>query len=123
MAVRPKNLHNTHVAPSSPHLKPIIICGIIMALSARSELLAPGSPLYDHVLSRSPAALTWGRWLQNALFYFLFGAHAVETAVFTQKLRVHGVSVASAAWWKWVGTCLLGGRFCFLHFNRVVGYG
>lgn len=92
-----------------------------MALSARSEVISPGSPLYDYALFRSPDALKAARWIQNGLFYFLFGAHAVETAIFTQKLSAHGVSVTSSAWWKWVATCFVGGQFCFKHFDRVVG--
>lgn len=118
---RPKNLNNTYIAPTHPQLKPIIICGIIMALSARREVISPGSPLYDYVLAHSPNALKAARWIQNGLFYFLFGAHAIETAMFTRRLSEHGVSVASVAWWKWVATCFVGGKFLFEHFDRVVG--
>jgi hypothetical protein len=121
MSLHPKNLNNTYVAPSHPYIKPILICGVIMALSARREVISPGSPLYDYVLSRSDTALTAGVWIQNGLFYFLFGAHAIETAVFTRRLSAHGVSVASAAWWKWMATCFVGGKFLFEHFDRVVG--
>ncbi|KAI8935992.1 hypothetical protein NX059_007495 [Plenodomus lindquistii] len=116
-----KNLHNTYIAPSSPYLKPIVVCGIIMALSARSEVISPGSPLYNYGISGSPNALKYARWIQNGLFYFLFGAHAVETAMFTQRLSAHGVSMGSLAWWKWLGTCFVGGQFCFKHFDQVVG--
>ena len=146
MAARPKNLNNTYIAPTHPQLKPIIICGIIMALSARREVIAPGSPLCmhstlhpsslnlqpykqpnltsppdDHLLSRSPNALKAATWIQNGLFYFLFGAHAVETALFTKRLNEHGVSLFSVAWFKWIGTCFVGGKFLFEHFDRVVG--
>ncbi|OAL06797.1 hypothetical protein IQ06DRAFT_263198 [Phaeosphaeriaceae sp. SRC1lsM3a] len=121
MSARPKNLNNTYVAPGHPHLKPIIICGVIMALSARREVISPGSPLYDYVLSRSSIALKAATWIQNGLFYFLFGAHAIESAMFTQKLKAHGVSVLSLAWWKWMATCYVGGKFLFEHFDRVVG--
>jgi hypothetical protein len=121
MAARPHNLNNTYKAPSSPYLKPIVICGIVMALSARREVIAPGSPLYDYVLSRSGNALKAATWIQNGLFYFLFGAHAVETGLFMKKLNEHGVSVMSAAWWKWVATCFVGGKFCFEWFDKVVG--
>jgi hypothetical protein len=116
-----KNLNNTYTAPGAPYLKPIIICGVIMALSSRREVISPGSPLYDYALIRSPHAMQAARWIQNGLFYFLFGAHAVETAMFMKRLSEHGVSVMSAAWWKWVGTCFVGGKFCFEHFDTVVG--
>jgi hypothetical protein len=108
----PKNLHNTYHPPSAPYLKPIVICGIIMALSSRREVITPlsGSPFFKYA-----------NWIQNGLFYFLFGSHAIETAMFTKMLSTHGVSVASAAWWKWMATCFVGGKFCFEHFDRVVG--
>jgi hypothetical protein len=121
MSVRPKNLNNTYVAPSHPYLKPVLICGVIMALSARREVISPGSPLYDFVLSRSGTALKVATWIQNGLFYFLFGAHAIETAMFTKRLNAHGVSVMSLAWWKWMATCFVGGKFVFEHFDRLVG--
>jgi hypothetical protein len=121
MTTLPKNLHNTYIAPRQPHLKPILICGFIMALSSSKRLLLPGSPLYDYVLVRSATTLKVATWIQNGIFYFLFGAHAIETAMFTKKLKEHGVSVASLAWWKWVATCFVGGKFLFEHFDQVVG--
>lgn len=117
----PKPLNNTYTAPSSPYLKPILICGAIMALSARREVISAGSPLYDYLLSRSTTALKAATWVQNGLFYFLFGAHAIETAMFTRRLNEHGVSVTSSAWWKWMATCFVGGKFCFEHFDRLAG--
>jgi hypothetical protein len=123
MAALAKNLHNTYTAPSHPYLKPIIICGIVMALSSRREVISPGSPLYDYGLVGSPTALTAAVWIQNGLFYFLFGAHAIETAMFARRLSAHGVGLFSAAWFKWMATCFVGGKFCFDHFDRVVGKG
>ncbi|KAH3954765.1 hypothetical protein HBH70_039550 [Parastagonospora nodorum] len=117
----PKSLNNTYHAPTAPYLRPIIICGVVMALVARREVISPGSPLYDYVLSRSPNALKAGVWIQNGLFYFLYGAHAIEAAVFTKRLSNHGVSVMSLAWWKWMATCFIGGKFCFEHFDKLVG--
>ncbi|KAG9196589.1 hypothetical protein G6011_01710 [Alternaria panax] len=115
----PKNLNNTYTPPSNPHLKPIIICGIVMALSA-----APTPAMFhpDNFSSPLPENVaTAGRWIQAGLFYSLYGAHAVETAIFMKKLNEHGIEFMSAAWWKWVGTCFVGGQFCFKHFNRLVG--
>lgn len=118
----PKNLRNTYTAPQAPYLKPIIICGVIMALSSRREVISPGSPLYDYGLSRLSAnGLKYASWVQSGLFYFLFGAHAVETAVFTKRLAKHGIELFSAAWFKWVGTCFVGGQYCFVHFDKVAG--
>jgi hypothetical protein len=117
----PKSLNNTYHAPKAPYLKPILICGAVMALLARREVISPGSPLYDYVLSRSPHALKAGVWIQNGLFYFLYGAHGIETAMFTKRLSEHGVSVMSLAWWKWMATCFVGGKFCFEHFDKVAG--
>jgi hypothetical protein len=115
----PKNLNNSYTPPSQPHLKPIIICGVIMALCAAPTpaFLKPynvNSPLPENVA-------TAGRWIQTGLFYFLYGAHAVETAIFMKRLKEHGVGFMSAAWWKWMGTCFVGGKFCFEHFDRLVG--
>ncbi|KAH6612711.1 hypothetical protein C7974DRAFT_84164 [Boeremia exigua] len=117
-----KNLRNTYIAPKAPYLRPIIICGIIMALSSRREVISPGSPLYDYVLSRLSAnGLKYASWVQSGLFYFLFGAHAVETAIFTKRLAQHGVEVSSIGWWQWMATCFVGGKFCYVHFDREVG--
>ncbi|KAH8731383.1 hypothetical protein GQ44DRAFT_698660 [Phaeosphaeriaceae sp. PMI808] len=115
------NLNNTFVPPSYPYLKPIVICGIVMALSARREMISPGSPLFDYGLAHSSTALKAATWIQNGVFYFVFIAHAVETAMFTKRLSDHGVSVTSLVWWKWMGTCFVGGKFLFEHFDRVVG--
>lgn len=57
----------------------VLITAIVMLLSARRELLEPGSPLHDYVLAGNPSLLRAARWIQNGLFYFLFGAHSVET--------------------------------------------
>ncbi|KAF2133965.1 hypothetical protein P153DRAFT_362993 [Dothidotthia symphoricarpi CBS 119687] len=121
MATHRKNLHNTYTFPTSPYLKPILISALVMALSSRHEVISPGSPLYDHVLSRSADALKAATWLQNGVFYVLFGAHAVETAMFAKRLGEHGVDVFSAAWVKWMVTCYAGGMFCYKHFDRVAG--
>jgi hypothetical protein len=112
MVAPPKDLRNTYVAPVAPYLRPIIICGIVMALVSRREVIAPlaGSSYFRYA-----------KWAQDGLFYFLYGAHAIETAVFTKRLSRHGVSVQSAAWWKWIGTCFVGGKYCFVHFDRLVG--
>jgi hypothetical protein len=96
------------------------ICGIIMLLSSRRELLAPGFPLYDYILAKSPTALKTATWIQNGLFYFLFGAHAIETVVFAVvKLRKHRVPFGMV-WLKWIVTCFVGGKFCMEHFDNVV---
>ncbi|KAF1845696.1 uncharacterized protein K460DRAFT_377056 [Cucurbitaria berberidis CBS 394.84] len=121
MAARPKNLNDTYIAPTYPYLKPIIVCGVIMALSARREVISPGSPLYDHLLSRSPNAIKTATWIQNGLFYFLFGGHAIESAMFTKRLNDHGVRLFSVSWFKWIGTCFVGGNFVFKYFDRAVG--
>ena len=57
----------------------VLVTGIIMLLSARREVLEPGSPLHDYVLAGNPSLLRAARWIQNGLFYFLFGAHSIET--------------------------------------------
>ncbi|KAL5117230.1 hypothetical protein ACEQ8H_004919 [Pleosporales sp. CAS-2024a] len=91
-----------------------------MALSARREVISPGSPLYDFILSRSPYALKSAVWIQNGLFYLLYGAHAIETAIFSRRLSEHGVSAMSLSWWKWMLTCFVGGKFCYDYFDKLV---
>ncbi|KAF2993324.1 hypothetical protein E8E13_001636 [Curvularia kusanoi] len=118
----PKNLRNAYIAPKPPYLRPIIICGVIMALSTSRSFISPGSPIYDYGLKHlSASGLKYAGWVQSGLFYFLFGAHAIETVMFTQRLQRHGVQAGSAAWWKWLATCFVGGQFCFTHFDREVG--
>ncbi|KAJ4300923.1 hypothetical protein N0V90_003011 [Kalmusia sp. IMI 367209] len=106
--------------PPSHLSKPIVICGIIMALSASRRLISPGSILYDQLLSQSPAAIKAAVWIQNGLFWFLYGAHTIESAIFAKKLMDHRVSVLSSTWWKWMVECFIGGKFCFEHFDGIV---
>jgi uncharacterized membrane protein len=100
----------------------VLITGIIMALSSRKELLEPGSPLYDYLLAGQPTLLKAARWIQTGLFYFLFGAHAIETPLFAwTRLRPQGIQVLSLTWIKWVLSCFIGGKFIFEHFDRLAG--
>jgi hypothetical protein len=118
----PKNLRNTYIPPRAPYLKPILICGAIMALSSRREVIAPGSPIYDYGLKHlSTNGLKYASWVQSGLFYFLFGAHAIETGLFAKRLSRHGVEVSSLSWWQWMATCFVGGKYCYVHFDREVG--
>lgn len=117
----PKNLRNTYIVPKEPYLRPILICAVLMALSSRREVISPGSPLYNYGLSRLSAnGLKYASWVQNGVFYFLFGAHTIETAMFTRMLAKHGVEVSSLSWWQWMATCFMGGDYCFRHFDREV---
>lgn len=118
----PKNLRNTYIPPRAPYLRPILICGAIMALSSSRKVIAPGSPIYDYGLKHLSAdGLKYASWVQSGLFYFLFGAHAIETAVFAKRLNKHGVQVSSLSWWQWMATCFVGGKYCYVHFDREVG--
>lgn len=96
--------------------KPIIACGIIMALSASQRF----STFHGQLLLQLPTLARAANWLQTGIFWFLYGAHAVESALFAKKLKDHGVSIMSAAWWKWMVECFIGGKFCFEHFEGIV---
>jgi hypothetical protein len=112
---------NGYTRPKGELGRSIVIVGIIMALSARKEVISPGSPLYDYVLAGRPSVLKGATWVQNGLFYFLFGAHSIETVIFAYaKLYKHGISFFSLAWWQWMATCFVGGKFCFDHFGKLV---
>ena len=112
----PKNLHNTYHPPPPSHLRPILICGAVMFLVALP--FPPSSSLPSFL---TPSLVKALRWSQAALFYFLYGAHAVETAIFTKRLRDAGIEAGSAAWCKWMATCFVGGKFCFDYFDGLVG--
>ncbi|KAF1950761.1 hypothetical protein CC80DRAFT_496662 [Byssothecium circinans] len=107
--------------PAGRLLRPIIICAVVMAFSARKSLLAPGSFLQENLLSlnSSGTALKAAKWIQTGLFWIVYGAHSVECVILARKLSQHGVSVLSAAWWKWIAECFVGGQFCFKHFEGV----
>jgi hypothetical protein len=80
-----------------------------MALSARREVIQPGSPLYDYILAGNPRLLKAASYLQNGLFYFLFIAHGIETPLFAwTRLRKHNVSVLSLTWLKWMLSVFVG---------------
>ncbi|RMZ82876.1 hypothetical protein DV737_g1857, partial [Chaetothyriales sp. CBS 132003] len=114
-------LNNTYVRPTGSAARNILFSALLMALSARKELISPGSPIYDYALAQSPEALKVATYIQNGLFYFLFGAHAVEVPLFAYiKLAKHGISLFSLAWWQWAATCFVGGKFCWDHFENVL---
>ena len=92
-----------------------------MALSARQEVISPGSPLYDYVLAGRPKAITWATNIQKGIFYFLFGAHSIETVFFAfARLKKHGVPFLSVAWFQWMLACFIGGKYTMEHFDGVV---
>lgn len=108
--------------PPGEEGRKVIITGIIMLLSARRELLQPGSILHDHILLGKPALIKAARWIQNGLFYFLFGAHAIETPIFAYtRLRPNGIPIFSLVWVKWVLSCFVGGVFVMRHFDALAG--
>ncbi|KAK7959934.1 uncharacterized protein PG986_004788 [Apiospora aurea] len=98
-----------------------IISGVVMYASARPGLIAPGSWLYEIALAGSPTAFDAAWWVQKGLFYFLFGAHAIETVAFAAgPLREHGVPLFGLAWFQWMIGCFVGGIFATKHFENVV---
>ncbi|KAI1850893.1 hypothetical protein JX266_003558 [Neoarthrinium moseri] len=98
-----------------------LICGLVMLLSSRSEVLAPGSPIYDYLLAERPTALKYSIRVQYGLYYFLFGAHTIESVIFAAtRLRKHGVPVFSLLWFKWMLACFIGGQLTYKHFDNVV---
>ena len=92
-----------------------------MALSSRKEVISPGSPLYDFILAGRPKAITWATNIQKGIFYFLFGAHAIETAIFPFiRLNKHSVPFPSMAYFQWLAACFVGGKYTMEHFDGVV---
>ncbi|KAH7026046.1 uncharacterized protein B0I36DRAFT_329767 [Microdochium trichocladiopsis] len=108
--------------PPPKTARAIIISGIAMLLSARSSLLEPGSLFYDNILASQPAQATRiARWAQQAVFWFLFGAHSLETVGFAfARLRRHGVPIFSLLGFKWLAAVFVGGKFAWAHFDEVV---
>ncbi|EMD91085.1 hypothetical protein COCC4DRAFT_31743 [Bipolaris maydis ATCC 48331] len=88
-----------------------------MALSAlpTPSFLLPSSTVLPATVAR------YLRYTHNSIYYFLYIAHLVETAWFTTQLSKFGVSFGSGAWWKWMATSFVGGKFCFEYFGKVVG--
>jgi hypothetical protein len=109
-----------YTLPPRHLLKPIIVCGIVMAVAANKSIIAPGSLLYDQLRPRSPTAFKAVVWMQLITFWSLYGAHTIESALLARKLWQGGVSILSLAWWKWMAECFVGGKFCFDHFDGVV---
>ena len=106
--------------PPGHLLKPIIVCGVVMALAANKSVIAPGSLLHDQLRPRSPTTFKAVVWMQLITFWFLYGAHTIESAILATKLWKGGVSILSLTWWKWMAECFVGGKFCFEHFESVV---
>jgi len=99
-----------------------VVCGAIMLLSTRRSFIDPGATgLHSRLLAGRPTAIRYSGIAQDVAFYFLFGAHSVEAAVFAyQKLRKHGIKAFSLVWWKWMLTVFAGGVFATKHFDEVV---
>ncbi|KAK5057718.1 hypothetical protein LTR84_011719 [Exophiala bonariae] len=99
-----------------------LVCGVLMALSTKRKYIEPGSLLHDQVLARGGAkTIQYSKYVQNFLFYFLFGAHGIETVHFAlTKLKRHNVKFLSFVWLKWVVTAFVGGTFAIQHFDEVV---
>lgn len=105
--------------PTGDLRRKVLITGVIMLLSSRREVIAPGSPLYDYVLSRDTRLLTAARWIQNGLFYFLFIAHAIEVPLFAwTRLRKHNVPFG-LDYVKWLLSEFVGGKFTTEHFDKL----
>lgn len=98
----------------------IITLGLMMALSSRREVISPGSPLYDYALAGRPKAITWATNIQKGLFYFLFGAHSIETVLFAFTRLKNHVSFLSVAWFQWILACFIGGKYTFEHFDGLM---
>lgn len=109
-----------YTAPPTRLSRAIIICGIVMALTASKRLAYPGSIVHSQLMTISPTAAKTAMWLQTGIFWLFYGAHTIESAIFAKKLRDHGVGILSTAWWKWMAECFIGGKFCFEHFDGVV---
>lgn len=99
-----------------------LVCAVLMALSTKRRFIEPGSLLHDQVLARGGAKVVqYSKHVQNFLFYFLFGAHGVETVHFAlTKLKRHKVKALSLLWLKWIVTAFVGGTFAIQHFDEVV---
>lgn len=111
----------TYPLPSRGRLVSLSIAALIMLLSSRKEFIAPGSPIYDYLLAGRPTALTNAIRVQNGVYYVLFGVHGVECVLFSViRLHRHGVPFLSAAWWKWMAMCFVGGYSAWAHFDRTV---
>jgi hypothetical protein len=107
--------------PTGTRGRATIICGIVMLLASRREVLAPGSPIYDYLLAGRPDALKYAIWAQTVLFYLLVPVHALEVPFFVVlRLQPHGVPVFSAAGLKWLASIFVGGKFVWEHFDGLV---
>ncbi|KAK6074065.1 integral membrane protein [Seiridium cupressi] len=111
----------TFPLPSRGRCVSLSIAAIVMLLSSRKEVIAPGSPIYDYLLEGRPNALANAIRAQNGIFYILFGIHSVETVLFAAtKLRKHGVPFLSPLWWKWALLPFISGSFAWQHFDKAV---
>ena len=98
-----------------------LICAVLMTLSSRRQFIAPGSFLFENVLSKSQSVARHAKTGQDVVFYFLFGAHALETLVFAAtQLSKHGVRITSFAGLSWIVTAFIGGKFAIEDFGLVV---
>lgn len=110
--------------PQGAILRGYISTIVMFALSARRELMAPGSWAHETLLATRPRAQEWAPRVQNGLFYLLVAVHTLEVLfVAVPRLRKHGVPVLSATWCKWVFAWFVGGMYAMQHFDAVVAAG
>jgi len=112
----------TYRFPTSSRRTGTIICGILMLWSSRRPYIELGSYFYKYALRNLPASVSqYSTIVQNVVFYFLFGAHAIETIIFAAtKLRKHGVNLLSSNGLRWILTAFVGGKFAIDEFDLLV---
>lgn len=107
--------------PQGAALRGYISTIVVFALSARRELIAPGSWVHETLLATRPQAQEWAPRVQDGLFYLFIGAHALEVLfIAVPRLWKHSVPVLSATWCKWVCAWSVGGMYAMRHFDAVV---
>ncbi|KIW11127.1 hypothetical protein PV08_10427 [Exophiala spinifera] len=98
-----------------------LIMTALMVLSSRRKFIEPGSVLHDHIIARSTKAAKHSKFVQEVIFYTLFGAHGIETIWFAMtKLNKHSVKITRPAWIEWVLTVFAGGVFARKHFDEFI---
>jgi hypothetical protein len=100
-----------------------VLAGCLLAFTVFStmHMIVPGTFVYDRVLPWFPGGPEWFLWLVNAIALPVVAIHLAEAWWLDRsRLRKHGVERGTALWWKWICSCFMEGRGCFVRIDATV---
>ena len=113
----------THYVPPNNAWQIIVfgLCLFTFTVFLTSGWIVEGTFFYDKVLPWFPGGPEWFLWTQSMLLLPVVAIHLTESFLLDRKkLRKYGVERGTLLWCKWIASCFIEGRGCFVRINEVV---